>query len=167
MVWDCCRGVVEYISRSREEGRPQESRASFHMQEPPEALTKKITLIKYFKCYLQKAKGRKEGVEVVVCNDKVAGAPDDAVHNSDGLVYVKRWLKTKHAIIFRLSNKSVQVSFFDKTEIILSSEERIVSYTDQSGQRIMFSLQSLVRPPPDIAKRLKYTKDILFQLIHR
>ena len=33
----------------------------------------------------------------------------DAVHNSDGLVYVKRWLKTKHAIIFRLSNKSVQV----------------------------------------------------------
>ena len=49
--------VVEYISRSREEGRPQESRASFHMQEPPEALTKKITLIKYFKCYLQKAKG--------------------------------------------------------------------------------------------------------------
>ena len=27
----------------------------------------------------------------------------------------------------------LQVSFFDKTEIILSSEERIVSYTDQSG----------------------------------
>ena len=28
---------------------------------------------------------------------------------------------------------AVQVSFFDKTEIILSSEERVVTYTDHAG----------------------------------
>ena len=27
------------------------------------------------------------------------------------LVYVQKWLRTKHAIIFRLSNKTVQVNF--------------------------------------------------------
>jgi polo-like kinase 1 len=30
-------------------------------------------------------------------------------------------MKTRHAIMFRLSNKIVQVNFTDKTEIILSS----------------------------------------------
>ena len=35
----------------------------------------------------------------------------DPSYNS--LVYVKKWMKTKHAIIFRLSNKVVQVNFED------------------------------------------------------
>lgn len=42
------------------------------------------------------------------------------------LVYVKKWMKTRHAIMFRLSNKIVQVNFTDKTEIILSSENKMV-----------------------------------------
>ena len=28
-----------------------------------------------------------------------------------GSVYVKKWMRTKHAIMFRLSNKIVQVNF--------------------------------------------------------
>mmetsp|Transcript_109011 Transcript_109011/g.188733 ORF Transcript_109011/g.188733 Transcript_109011/m.188733 type:complete len:915 (-) Transcript_109011:2719-5463(-) len=166
MIWNWLTGDVEYISRSKEEGRTHDNRLCFSMEEPPEGLTKKITLIKYFKCYLQKAKGRKEGVEVVVCNDKQS-LMEDAPKRNEPLMFVKRWLKTKHAIIFRLSNKSVQVSFFDKTEIILSSEERVVTYTDHAGIRVTFSLQTMARPPPEIAKRLKYMKDILFQLIHK
>ncbi len=41
-------------------------------------------------------------------------------------MYVKKWMKTKHAIMFRLSNKIVQVNFTDKTEILLSSENKMV-----------------------------------------
>ena len=44
------------------------------------------------------------------------------------LVYVKKWMKTRHAIMFRLSNKIVQVNFTDKTEIILSSENKMVLF---------------------------------------
>ncbi len=46
---------------------------------------------------------------------------DDANKNKSGSqVYVKKWMRTKHAIMFRLSNKIVQVNFQDHTEILLS-----------------------------------------------
>ena len=83
-------------------------------------------------------------------------------------VYVKRWLKTRHAVIFRLSNKVVQVHFQDDTEIILSSEARLVTYTDTRGERRTFPLNDLVNnPQAEVSKRLKYTKDILYQLISK
>ena len=44
-------------------------------------------------------------------------------------------MKTKHAIMFRLSNKIVQVCFTDKTEILLSSENKLVTYLDKKGNR--------------------------------
>ena len=50
-----------------------------------------------------------------------------------GNVYVKKWMKTKHAIMFRLSNKIVQVNFTDKSEIILSSEQKLVTYINLKG----------------------------------
>ncbi len=48
--------------------------------------------------------------------------PKKRLHNpSTEVVYVKRWMKTKHAILFRLSNKVVQVIFEDKSELTMSS----------------------------------------------
>ena len=44
-------------------------------------------------------------------------------------------MKTKHAIMFRLSNKIVQVNFTDKTEIILSSESKMLTYVNKKGER--------------------------------
>ncbi len=40
---------------------------------------------------------------------------------SEKLVYVRRWFRSKHAVIFRLSNKSVQVIFVDQSELLISS----------------------------------------------
>ena len=37
------------------------------------------------------------------------------------LVYIKRWFRSKHAVIFRMSNKTVQVIFIDQTEVIINS----------------------------------------------
>jgi len=37
------------------------------------------------------------------------------------VIYVKKYLKTQHAMLFRLSNKVVQVIFEDQTELVLSS----------------------------------------------
>jgi len=49
-------------------------------------------------------------------------------------------MRTKHAIIFRLSNKIVQVIFFDNTQIILHSEQRAVTYVNKQKERVYFSL---------------------------
>jgi hypothetical protein len=39
----------------------------------------------------------------------------------DKFVYMKQWLKTRHAIMFGLSNKLFQVNFFDNSQILLQT----------------------------------------------
>ena len=83
-----------------------------------------------------------------------------------GMVFVKKWQRTRHAFIFCLSNQTIQVHFHDHTEIILSSEARVVTYMDKKGTRSTYPLVN-IPPQQDLVKRLKYTKEILYQLIVR
>lgn len=76
-------------------------------------------------------------------------------------------MKTRHAIMFRLSNKIVQVNFTDKTEIILSSENKIVTYVNKKGDRSNYPLATALEcDNPEMAKRLKYTKEILTHMLN-
>jgi polo-like kinase 1 len=79
-----------------------------------------VTLLQHFRNYLY----ADSKVEI-----------DKEVHTGSASCYVKKWMKTKHAIMFRLSNKIVQVNFTDKTEIILSSEQKLVTYINLKGER--------------------------------
>jgi len=86
--------------------------------------------------------------------------------NTEPLPYVKKWMKTKHAIIFRLSNKIVQVIFADKTEIILSSENKIVVYVNKKAERTNYPLATALESPnQEMTKRLKYTKEVLSHML--
>lgn len=83
------------------------------------------------------------------------------------IVYVKKWMRTKHAIMFRLSNKIVQVNFQDHTEILLNSENRLVTYVNKKGERSTLPLnQALESNNAEMTKRLKYTKDILTHMLN-
>ena len=119
-------------------------------------LNKKVILLQHFKAYLLEEEKnapieRKESENI------------DEKH----YVYVKKWMKTKHAILFRLSNKIVQVSFLDQTEIILSSETKIVTYLDKKGVRSTFALNTaLDSNNNEMTKRLKYTKQILMHMLN-
>ena len=55
--------------------------------------------------------------------------------SKEPLVYVKKWVRTRHAILFRLSNHTVQVIFLDGTEVILSSEVRGCEGKGWGGKR--------------------------------
>eukprot|EP01061_Rhynchopus_euleeides_P040148 TRINITY_DN68986_c0_g1_i1.p1 TRINITY_DN68986_c0_g1~~TRINITY_DN68986_c0_g1_i1.p1 ORF type:complete len:247 (+),score=105.34 TRINITY_DN68986_c0_g1_i1:37-741(+) len=169
MVWHVDTNTVQYVSRGRSTDpsvAPAEEKLYCTIDEYPDSLRKKITLITYFKNYLTRSRGGpKDGSpEVVPC-----GKGKAQVGSSDAdLVYIKRWLKTKYAIIFRLSNKSVQVSFFDGTEILLFSEARQVTYTDELGNSSTFPLSSMMlHPKPEISQRLRYTKEIICRLINK
>ena len=50
----------------------------------------------------------KPAVEVVTSRVDDEGA---------SMIYLKKWVRTKHAILFRLSNGTVQVVFYDHTEV--------------------------------------------------
>ena len=83
------------------------------------------------------------------------------------IVYVKKWMRTRHAIMFRLSNKVVQVNFQDHTEIMLSSETKVVTYVNKKGERSTYPLNSAMESANlEMVKRLKYTKDILTHMLN-
>jgi len=70
--------------------------------------------------------------------------------------------------MFRLSNKIVQVNFQDSTEIILSSESRVVTYVNKRGERNSYPLTSALESTnAEMTKRLKYTKDILTHMLNQ
>ena len=167
--------AVEYITRSplltpSERGRatdpPEQPRQKHTMSQYPQNLHKKITLLRHFRNYLTEqqqkhaAKTPRELASATLYGDRTSELA------ARELVFVKKWVRTRHAIFFRLSNRTVQVAFFDRTELLLSSGARIITYLDKTGKRITCPLMEVINNPrPDIAKRLKYTKDILHQLI--
>ena len=56
--------------------------------------------------------------------------------------FLKKWVRTRHAILFRLSNRTVQVLFFDRSEVLLSSEARMVTYVNKQGIEEISTLSS-------------------------
>lgn len=54
---------------------------------------------------------------------------------SQELNFVKKWLKTSEATLFRLSTGVVQANFIDKTIVFLSAEKNEVIYQDREETR--------------------------------
>ncbi|CAM9121158.1 unnamed protein product, partial [Heterosigma akashiwo] len=155
----------DYVERARG-GARDVTVARHEADRYPADLNKKVTLLNHFSNYLRE-EGRSH-LPVSVNLDAREKNPDgeEEAAGPGSLVYVKKWVKTRHAILFRLSSRTVQVTFFDQTEITLSSEARAVMFIDKTGQRSKHTLLEVLRSGrQDMVKRLKYTKDILHQLI--
>jgi len=134
----------------------QDVMTSHTLADFPKDLQKKITLLQHFRSYLE-GNQKTEGNEGEGAPLKSPGPP----------IYVKKWMRTRHAIMFRLSNKIVQVNFQDHTEIILCSETRMVTYVNKKGERMTFTLQNALESSnQEMTKRLRYTKDILTHMLN-
>jgi polo-like kinase 1 len=120
----------------------------------PKELQKKVTLLQHFRSYLEGDAKDETGV-------------GEESETQITPIYVKKWMRTRHAIMFRLSNKIVQVNFQDHTEIILSSESKLVTYVNKRGERTTYPLSSALESTNlEMSKRLKYTKDILTHMLN-
>jgi polo-like kinase 1 len=124
----------------------------------PKELHKKVTLLQHFRSYL-------EGLKTQSTNP--TEDCDQYKSGQQPLVYLKKWMKTRHAIMFRLSNKIVQVDFQDKTQIILSSESKLVTYVNKKGEQSQYPIATALESDnAEMAKRLKYTKEILTHMLN-
>jgi polo-like kinase 1 len=89
----------------------------------PDSLKKKVTLLKHF---------------AAICSNSKKGSVEDEMRNvlevSDTsnveLVYLTKGVCTKHANFFRLSDGTVQIVFFDQTELMVSSDISSLVYVD-------------------------------------
>jgi polo-like kinase 1 len=148
-------GSGDSIKRQTEPVVETHTLASF-----PESLQKKVTLLKHFHTYLLEQQ-QKDG------EDCVYDASDDSAEESSlPLVYLKKWVRTKHAVLFRLSDQTVQIVFYDQTEVLLTPDERYLTYVDKKRNRCTYFLSNeLVASNPELAKRLRYSKEILNTLL--
>lgn len=53
---------------------------------------------------------------------------------------MKKWLRTKHAFIFRLNNKTVQTCFLDNSELVLCTDTKTVTYFDRHKLKVTVAL---------------------------
>jgi len=156
----------DYITRRTQDVPEQRSTHLFDSY--PEDLRKKVVLLHHFKNYmvtdwLERREGATTGESNIprMCISSQITSAD-----SSQVPYVKKWTRNRHAIMFQLSNKIVQVVFFDKTEIVLSSRSQTVTYVDKKAQVVVHPLCSVMDVHiPELAKRLRFTKDILVNLL--
>ena len=119
------------------------------VEPPPERLKKKVNLLFHFQKQLG-GEFRPSG----------ASAPPHPKRS----VFVKRWVKTKYSSVFRLSDRTIQVIFRDKSAIHLCTQEKYIIYFDKFGGSDSYFFDALPSDPP-MLRRLKYTKEILHDLL--
>lgn len=152
----------DYISRNSKDW--PETRSSHSLDDYPEDVKKKVTLLKHFRNYLSSGTGNREGATVggsIMPHDRAR----KAVHEPGQAEYVRRWTKNKQATLFQLSNKVVHVIFSDGSEVVLASKAQAVMYVDKAGQVNHHSLSGAIdMKNPALVKRLRYTREILLSL---
>ena len=118
----------------------------------PIELKKKVSLFGHFKGYLY---GQNE------CMSAKTSVPN----LEKDLTYIRRWYRAKHAVIFRLSNKSVQVIFIDQSEILISSSKKKVIYTNKQKEKSEYWLNEIMQSENrELIKRFEYTKEVLNEM---
>ena len=77
-------------------------------------------------------------------------------------IFVKKWMKTRHAIIFRFSNKLIQTIFKDKTQLLIHAFNNCVTYINKNEEKFVFELDKVFESNNyEVVRRVKYIKEIL------
>jgi hypothetical protein len=93
----------EYLYYDRSSGKPMMCRRNHTLDLPPADLTKKITLLKHFRGYMQE--------NLTKAYSEPTLSPSNPPHSEGGggLEFLTKYLRTKTGVVFRLSNHSIQV----------------------------------------------------------
>ena len=172
--------IFFYIKRKEPE--KQLEYYKYDLDNYPEEIKKKVTLLNHFKIFLEdemnesKLKNKIEYENDIKYEEKIKkeNEEDDKNEiknkeedNNKPFIYIKRWIRTSQAIIFKTSTNSIyQLIFNDHTEILLSVHCRMVTYVNKKRERITYPLfTALDCDNYEIILRLKYTKDIFVYML--
>ena len=87
-------------------------------------------------------------------------------NQDEKLFFIKKYLTSKNATLFRLSNKLVQIMFTDGTEVIFSTKTNNFIYKDKRGDEIQESIQSaMTGNNQDIIKKIKLAKNMMIYFV--
>lgn len=142
---------VEYIDKDMAE-------SYFSLEEYPQQLAKKVTLLKYFRNYMSEHLLKAGASMAPKEGDQYARLP-----------FLRTWFRTRSAIVLHLSNGTLQINFFsDHTKVILCPLMGAITYIDHDRKFRTYKL-SLIEQygcRKDLAHRLRYAKTMLDKLIN-
>lgn len=88
---------------------------------------------------------------------------------NSGLAFVKKWLRTKHAIVFRLNIGAVQINFFDHTKLVVNNSRDTCTFIDGEGTTTTYTMDEISRSNhPSIetlVARLSYACDVVEHML--
>ncbi|XP_014661949.1 PREDICTED: serine/threonine-protein kinase PLK1-like isoform X2 [Priapulus caudatus] len=136
----------------------KEGAEHFHkMSVYPDMLTKKVTLLKYFRNYMS------EHLLKAGANMK----PRDA-DNISRLPFLRTWFRTRSAIVLHLSNGTLQINFFqDHTKVILCPIMGASTYIDdkRNFRTFRFNLLEEHGCSRELASRMRYARTMVERLM--
>lgn len=131
-------------------------RENHRMDAVPSDLKNKVYLTQHFQSYIL---------------DRLTGSYEYLYNNIElksGMVFISKYLRMKHVIVFRLSNDVIQVSsnpqnivsesscqfnFYDHTKLILSQRGLVISMIDKKYVLRTWSLEALLQPTDGLDER--------------
>jgi serine/threonine protein kinase len=166
MIAEADGRAFDYIERAATvDTAPVRTRCS--MERFDKSMGKKVTLLGHFRGYLVDSHAENEEVQTLERQLTLAHGAGESMQADEQLVFVQKWVKTRHAVLFQLSNGSFQFNFFDTSKLVLSAGGRVASFLDREGSLSAWASSVAVLTPerPDLAKRLKYARDMLQQMV--
>ena len=90
-------------------------------------------------------------------------------NNNEGnnkIFFIKKFLISKNAVLFRLSNKLIQIFFNDETEMNFSTETTKFLYINQEGKEINRDIQDAMNgSDKDLINKIKISKNMLIYFV--
>ncbi|KAM4603624.1 serine/threonine-protein kinase PLK1 [Polymixia lowei] len=123
----------------------------------PAHLSKKITLLKYFRNYMSE--------HLLKAGANMARRDGDELAR---LPYLSHWFRTKSAIVLHLTNGTVQINFFqDHTKLILCPLMAAVTYIDEKREFRTYKMSLLEEFGccKELASRVRYAKQMVEKLL--
>uniref|UniRef100_H2YAF7 Serine/threonine-protein kinase PLK n=1 Tax=Ciona savignyi TaxID=51511 RepID=H2YAF7_CIOSA len=158
VLFNDCTRLLLYNNDEQIEYIDKEMAESYHtLKAYPESLTKKVTLLKYFRNYMSEH----------LLKAGAGMAPKEGDQFSR-LPFLRTWFRTRSAIILHLSNGTLQINFFnDHTKIILCPLMGAVTYIDASKKFCTYRLTQLQNHGccRELAHRVRYARTMLEKLI--
>ncbi|GBB93484.1 hypothetical protein RclHR1_02180026 [Rhizophagus clarus] len=131
------------------------TRKSYLVADCPKDLQKKMYLLRSFRTYINENLSKKTHSYTFVDKDRT--------HNMEFLTKFKR---TPHAMMFRLSNRIVQVNFFDHVKIVISEDGNVITYINDTNELKTCTITKFLKGSNSMeVNRLKYVKDVLKKLV--
>ncbi|XP_078492589.1 serine/threonine-protein kinase PLK1 [Ciona intestinalis] len=158
VLFNDCTRLLLYNNDEQIEYIDKEMCESYHtLKSYPDTLTKKVTLLKYFRNYMSE--------HLLKAGANMAPKEGDQFSR---LPFLRTWFRTRSAIILHLSNGTLQINFFnDHTKIILCPLMGAVTYIDVTKKFCTYRLTQLQKHGccRELAHRLRYARTMLEKLI--